>query len=652
MSLVRVDRLALALGGKTLFEDLNFDIDAGDRIGLVGPNGSGKSSLMRVLSAQMTPDAGSIVVSQDVRVGYLSQDVQAMGEHSALDHVLQSVPERNRLKEEVDVIQTQLDALSSDPDAYDKVMALSVQIAEKTERLAMYEQDYSEHQAKGILAGLGFTEAQWLAPATSLSGGWRMRVVLASLLFQRPDVLLLDEPTNHLDMPSVLWFSQFLQSYAGAFVLISHDREFLNEQINRVICYEPEGVNMFRGNLDAYAQQREEHAIYLQQRAQNLARERQHHEDFIKRFRAKASKASAVQSRVRALEKMEEVKLTTNHAGQLHFRFPPCQRSGQEVLRVDDVHHRYDTDDVLRGVTLRAQRNARICLMGVNGSGKSTLLRIMAGELSPTQGSVQEGHQVRIGYYAQHHLDTLDASGNVLDQVKQKSENAGLTQLRAALGALGLGEEHIDKPIKVLSGGERARVALACLLVQPSNVLLMDEPTNHLDLQSSESLAHALREYPGTLIFVSHNRSFVRTLATQIWYAEGHRIEAYPGTFDEFVQWQRAQHSARDAASADTNASASKQHNASSSKSKSRSRRVQQEIQKLAKRVATLELEIASLEEAQRSHSDALSDPEHCADEAKRKESTEALNAVNKQLDETMQAWTQAQQQLEVRQAE
>ena len=546
MSLVVAESVSLAFGKKELIAGLDLRIASGDRVGLIGPNGSGKSSLMRMLAGEMRPDGGTIRTRKHLRTGYLPQDLDVAGGRTLLAAVLASVPGRAELDEDCVRAEAEFAAAEQSGDE-GRILAAAELIGDLHGRIASFEQDYSEHQARRILDGLGFAPADATRDLGEFSGGWKMRAALAGLLFQRPELLLLDEPTNHLDLPTVAWFGEFLRSYPHGFVLICHDREFLDEQIERVVSLEPEGVRQYRGDYEAYLKQRAEEEIVLANQARNLGREREKAEQFIERFRAQANKAKAVQSRVKALAKMDEVQ-TLQQRETMRFRFPPTERSGGEPLRTDGLRKVYGDHVVLRGVDLRVARGDRIAIIGKNGAGKTTLLKIIANELSADAGAVQLGHKVKVGYYAQHHADTLDARRTVLETVT--TGDLSSARIRTMLGAFLFHDEDVDKPIGVLSGGERARVALARLLVEPGNLVLMDEPTNHLDLASAEALAEALSTFDGTLIFVSHNRSFVRRLATKIWNVEDGGVETYPGTLDEYLERHRGLTDARPSATA------------------------------------------------------------------------------------------------------
>jgi len=536
MSLVVAESVSLAFGRKDLITGLDLRIAAGDRVGLIGPNGSGKSSLMKLIAGDMKPDGGTIRTRKHLRCGYLPQDLDVAGGRTLLASVLASVPGRAELDAECLRAEADFAAAEGSGDE-ERIMNAAERIGDLHGRIASFEQDYSEHQARRILDGLGFVNADADRDLGEFSGGWKMRGALAGLLFQRPELLLLDEPTNHLDLPTVAWFGEFLRSYPHGFVLICHDREFLDEQIERVVSLEPEGVRQYRGDYGAYLTQRAEEEIVLANQARNLAREREKAQEFIERFRAQANKAKAVQSRVKALAKMDEVQ-TLQHRETMRFRFPEIERSGGEPLRIEGLRKTYGSHVVLRSVDLRVARGDRIAIIGKNGAGKTTLLKMVAGELAKDAGTINFGNKVKVGYYAQHHADTLDARRTVLETVSTRGDISAV-RLRTMLGAFLFHDEDVDKPVGVLSGGERARVALARLLVDPGNVLLMDEPTNHLDLASSEALADALVTFEGTLVFVSHNRSFVRRLATKIWNVEDGAVDTYPGTLDEYLERHR-----------------------------------------------------------------------------------------------------------------
>ncbi len=672
VSVVVLDKVSLGFGKKQLVDDLDLRIAPGDRIGLIGPNGSGKSSIMKMIAGQVVPDHGTVRRQKNTRVGYLSQDLDDPGTASVLQTVLGGVPGRPQLEAALAQAESELARAQANDDEA-AMMEVAADLAEAHERIASFDQHFAEHEAHRILAGLGFGPDEHARPLAELSGGWRMRAVLASLLFARPDVLLLDEPTNHLDLPTVAWFGDFLRQYSGAFVLICHDRDFLAEQAGRVVSLEPEGVRQFRGGYEQYIKQRAEEEVVLENQARNLAREREKAEQFIDRFRAQANKARAVQSRIKQLEKMDEVQTFTRRK-VMTFSFPPCARAGNQVLKVDQLDQGFGDRKVLEGVDLTVVRGEKIGIIGVNGAGKTTLLRTIAGELQAQGGSIELGHNVKLGYYAQHHADILTGGDTVLESVSQRNRGVSETAVRNMLGSFLFQEEDVDKPIRVLSGGERARVALARLLIDPGNLVMMDEPTNHLDLESSESLAKSLATYDGTLIFVSHNRSFVRQLATKIWNVEDGTVELYPGTLDEYIERHspdakssaKASGAAAPTASPDVAAKPSggggpqppvSVEGAATESRAERKARKREEAQRRAtanrklgpikKRIQALEARIETLEAEQRTRNLELADPQTYHDAEKRNALLTDYQRDESALAELGEAWEVAQMELE-----
>jgi ATP-binding cassette subfamily F protein 3 len=562
------------------------------------------------------------------------------------------------------------------------MLELAGRIADLHERVAHFDGEYSEHHAKRIMAGLGFKDSDHVRDMSEFSGGWKMRAVLSSLLFQQPDLLLLDEPTNHLDMPSVAWFSGFLKRYERAFVLISHDREFLNEQITTVVSYEPEGVRSYEGDYNAYKRQRDEERVLLENRARNLEREREHLEKFVDRFRSKATKAAQVQSRVKKLEKMETVELQGEHVS-MSFRFPPTERSGKVALETKDLGKSLRRPRGAEGrEPARAARRAR----GPPGRERRRQDHPAAhagGRARGHLGSFEFGHNTKIGYYAQHHAETLRRDATVYEEVKYCAKDAPHQQIRSVLGAMLFGEREVDKRIGVLSGGERARVALAQLMINPGNVLLMDEPTNHLDLVSSERLAEALDTFDGTLLFVSHSKAFVRRLAKTIWFVEDGKVEVYPGTFDDFVARNanddRAEEKSAAAAKpklapmpSSTNAQAplvvakpvvakapvperpKSRDDDRDRKRKDAERRNERtkKLRPLEKRMVELEAKIAELEKAQAERTRELEDPALYEDAKKRDAVMRDLARTQAELDVATETWAEIGESLEKARAE
>ena len=659
MSLVVVENCELSFGGRTIFSGLNLRIGEEDRIGLVGRNGSGKSSLFRVLVGQQEPDSGSVRCASTIRIGYLPQELEVEGGRTLLDSILSSVPGRSRLEETLEVVEHEL----AQATTVDEQMELAEKLANLHDDLAHFDTNYSPHEAHRILDGLGFRARDAARDLSEFSGGWKMRGVMASLLFQKPDLLLMDEPTNHLDITTVGWLADFLKRYRNAMILICHDRDFLNEQVTRITSYEVEGVRHYSGNYEDYKRQRAEEAEILERRATNQAKLREQTEKFITRFRSQANKAAAVQSRVKKLNKLDDITLLSTER-TMRFRFPPCERAGIDTVALENLGHSYGDIRVFDGADGIVRRGDKVAIIGPNGAGKTTLLKILAGEIPAATGGFRLGHNVKVGYYAQHVTEKLDLKVSIFDQVWQNSAYDDLTQVRNVLGTFLFSDDDVDKKIGVLSGGEKARVALASLMVDPGNLLLMDEPTNHLDLESSEALADALGTFDGTLIFVSHNRSFVRHLATRIWYVHDGGVEEFPGTMDEFLyhlaqertraekaeraekRGKRSSDSTAAAAVSAANA-ATKQKSAAkppqSKEDKAADREQQKKRREIAQRVQEYEKRIGDLETLQTKRSEELSQPDVFADQGRCGPLLSSYTEDQKKLEEMMQRWELAQ---------
>jgi len=531
MSLVTAIKISLNFVERQIFNQIGLQINPGDRIGLVGPNGSGKTTLLRIIMGEITPDDGEIKIARNSRLGYLAQDVQETVSGTLLQSVLSAVPQRLKLEKDLKRAEHSLEEATDEQDQ----SIPGKQIANIHQEINRLNLDFPRHEAEKILLGLGFGVPDFKKPVAELSGGWKMRGALARLLHQKPDLLLLDEPTNHLDMPSVRWLETFLQGFKGAMILVSHDREFLNRQVHRLVSFETEGMRSYSGNYDFYLKARKEEVKSLENKARNQEQKVKDAQKFIERFRSKANKARQAQSKIKLLEKMEIIQ-THQKEKAIRFSFPPIPRSGDEAVAIRDVSKWFGDNILYEHLNLRVTRGERIAIIGPNGCGKTTLLRAMAGELTPDQGEIVLGHRIDIAYFAQHHSDLLNPQKTVVEEVYQSVPDASIGFVRSICGAFLFSGNDVDKPISVLSGGERARVSLAKLLVKPGNFMLMDEPTNHLDIESSETLIDALSGYGGTLLFVSHNQSFVNRLATKIWDIRGREMIEYPGTLKEYYQ--------------------------------------------------------------------------------------------------------------------
>ena len=496
--MLSVLNIGKSYGDRTLFGDLTVNVTAGQRVALIGSNGSGKSTLLDIIAGETSPNSGSVTRSRDLVIGYLKQDPVRNSGKTPLEEVHEELSEVKVLRNRIDNIY---ESLSSKPDPRQQDELLQ-QLRPLEEALEAARGRSREHEAKAILSGLGFDESEFSRPLNEFSGGWLMRAALGKLLFNKPDLLLLDEPTNHLDLDANLWFERFLRSFRGAVIFTSHDRAFLNQVATMVLAIEPGEIVRFRGNYDDYVVARERSLTIKQSAAARQKREVQRQMRFVERFRSKARKATQVQSRLKQLERVERIQLP-RATKRVHFTFPEPSRSGAEAISLTNVSKAYGDHTVYRGLNLTLGRGDRVALIGPNGAGKSTMLKILAGVMPFDEGERKTGHNVITAYYAQHLFDLLNPENTLIEELQQAAPQEPDQNLRHVLGGFLFSGEDVRKSISVLSGGEKARVALAKLLVQQSNLLFMDEPTNHLDIASREILTDALSDYRGTICFIN-----------------------------------------------------------------------------------------------------------------------------------------------------
>ena len=529
--MISVESISKSYGGQALFRDLSWRIAERERIGLVGPNGAGKTTICRILAGVEDPDSGRVSRGRAVTVGYLPQEVAGGTAGSVLAEALAGFEEVWALEREMEDIARALEAAPSD--------ALTRRYGDVQHRFEALGGYRLENDAKAILSGLGFRPDEVTRPLGEFSGGWRMRAALARLLLLAPSLLLLDEPTNHLDLEALAWLENFLAGYDGTVVVVSHDRYFLNRMVTSIADLGPAGMTVYPGDYDAYLVEREARHELLEAQARNQAKRIEEIERFIERFRYKSSKARQVQSRVKMLAKVERIEVP-GAARRIHFKFPEPPRTGRRVATLSAVHKAYGDTVVYRGVDFEVERGDRVALVGENGAGKSTLLKILAGALAFERGERTLGAHVAVHYYAQHQLDALTPTNSVLEEIIGAAPDLPHTRLRTILGAFLFSGDTVDKKVSVLSGGEKARLALGKMLVRPAALLCLDEPTNHLDLASREVLEDALARFPGTIVFISHDRYFINRIATSVLHVHHGVLTRYLGTYDDFLSAQEA----------------------------------------------------------------------------------------------------------------
>ena len=529
--MLSITNLSFYFGSRAIYEDLSFHIKPKDRIGLIGANGKGKSTLLKLIAGNHTPDKGDISKAKDCSIGFLNQDLLSYETHeSTLTVAMQAFEVENELMNGINSLLKKLETDYSD-DLIDK-------LTKKQEQFAALDGYSLQSKAESILEGLGFSTADLSKPLQTFSGGWRMRVMLAKILLANPALLLLDEPTNHLDLPSIEWMESYLKNYEGAYIVVSHDQEFLNRTVTTIAEVSQSNIAIYKGNYDFYITERElrheiQHNAFINQQKKIKDTEK-----FINRFKAKASKARQVQSKIKNLDKVEKIEDVVEENATISFKFNFNKPSGKIISEIKNVSKSYGDNVILKNASGIISRGDKIVLIGANGKGKSTLMRLIAGAEGQQEGTVVEGHNVIKAFYAQHQLESLTPDAEILEELKQSGAEKTELELRAILGCFLFSDDDVFKKIKVLSGGEKSRVALAKTLISEANFLLLDEPTNHLDIQSVNMLIQALDSYEGSFIAISHNRYFISNIANKIWFIEDHEIKEYPGTYTEYLDWQ------------------------------------------------------------------------------------------------------------------
>ncbi|MEO5803405.1 MAG: ABC-F family ATP-binding cassette domain-containing protein [Verrucomicrobiota bacterium] len=630
--------LSKSFGGRVLFNDVTLQINREDRIGLVGPNGAGKTTLFSMILGNEGSDVGKIILERGVTLGYLPQESAPVGDETVIELATAITPEYIKLRR----IVMAWDA-NHPVEVADHPEEIHDNVHDRFNELGGYRLDA---KAKQILVGLGFKEKDFDRPARELSGGWVMRGHLARLLVYEPDLLMLDEPTNHLDLETLIWFQEYLIHYPGAIVVISHDREFLNLLVGSIVEIRHSKLVRYRANYDEFLVQKaakeEQHlAAYT-----NQQKEIQHLMDFVNRFRAKASKAAQAQSKLKQVERMEKLEPPDSADKKVSFSFPQPQRSGQRAVRLTDIHQAYGENVVYRGMDFEAERGQRIVLVGPNGAGKSTLLKILAGVLVPQKGTVEMGHNVTPGYFSQYRGDMLDASRTVLEEAMDTEQRITEQNIRTLLGCFLFSGDSVFKKVSVLSGGEKSRLALVKLLLNPPNLLLMDEPTTHLDMSSIDALVYALKQFEGTLVFISHDVYFIRELANSVLHVNAGTLTPYAGDYQYYLEKSKAT-SAREALTAGAKEEVKTKDTARPGESrKDQKRREAQERQAKSsgnrdqqKTVWLLEKEIQELEKRQVELTAELEKPETYEQSGRANQINRELVQVQGSLAELTKEW-------------
>jgi len=600
VGVLQLEAVAKRYGDRVLFRDVTWQLGGRERVGLVGPNGIGKTTLCRLLAGEEAPDAGRIGRARDETIGYLPQEVAGEATGSVLGAVLAAFPE-------VWTLERELERTAARLGTDETLTARYGDLQHRFEALGGYR---LETEARVLLGGLGFRDPDLGRPLAEFSGGWRMRAALARLLLRRPAILLLDEPTNHLDLESLAWLEGHLEAYDGAVVVVSHDRYFLNRMVTAVAELSPEGLQLYPGDYDAYLAQRGARAALLEARARNQAGRVAEIERFVERFRYKATRARQVQSRIKMLERLPRIE-RQGPARRIRFAFPAPPRTGRSVVRLEGVHKAYGATVVYAGVDLEVERGERVALVGPNGAGKSTLLRLVAGVLPPDRGERTLGAHVSAHYYAQHQVAALDPARTVLEEMEAAAPELGRTRLRTLLGAFLFSGDAVEKTVAVLSGGEKARVALARMLVRPAPLLCLDEPTNHLDLAARAVLEDALEEFEGTLVFISHDRYFINRLATRVVEVRAGRLTSHLGGYDDYRAALARPPGTAEAGTAPPSASPHRPPAGRPDAAAARPvrRRVAPEVRALRARLEALEAQIHALEARLGELGAALADP-------------------------------------------
>ena len=646
--MLSLENISLSLGDRHLLDDISILINKGERIGLVGPNGAGKSTLLKIIAGEMEPNGGTIQLSKAETVGYLPQDgVDPDPDLTVMEEVESAFQGVLQLEQDVKEIQQKLADLEPGSDAYSEAMKRYGKLQDRLEQSGAY----SLHaDIEKILMGLGFDTDDFFRSTKEFSGGWLMRIALAKLLLQRPTYLLLDEPTNHLDIESLQWIENFLTEYEGAVIIVSHDKAFLNKITNRTLALERGDITDYAGNYAYYEEKHEERMEHLRQAYKNQQREIKQTQEFIDRFRYKASKAKQVQSRIKQLEKMDEIELD-EHEEEISFRFPPPERSGAQVMKLEQVSKSYDDVEVFDNLSYTVDRGDKIAIVGPNGAGKSTLVRMLAGHEPVDSGNREPGYNVTTSYFAQHQADELDLNEDVLGIMREAAPKEAETRLRTILGCFLFQGDDVFKKVSVLSGGEKSRLALARMLLKSANFMIFDEPTNHLDMQSKNILQQALDQYEGTFMIVSHDRDFLDPIVNKVLEVQPGYIRTYLGNVSYYLQKKKEEEEALKVEPSNKNGAPEKENRDLSRKEE---RRIEAEkrqaryrkVKPLQKKLEKAESRIEKLEKRKKEIEEAMADSEFYDDSEQVKKTTMEYDKLKAELVEVYSEWEELAMQI------
>ncbi|MDG1275636.1 MAG: ABC-F family ATP-binding cassette domain-containing protein [Algoriphagus sp.] len=626
--MLSINNLSYFIGGRPLYENANLHIKPKDKIGLVGQNGTGKSTLLKIINGDYQPSSGEVQKAKDCTIGFLNQDLLSyQSDESILNVALAAFKETLSLQDEIDEVLKKMET-----DYSEEIIN---RLAFLQERFEANEGYTIKAKAEEVLEGIGFKTADLEKPLRTFSGGWRMRVMLAKLLLEKPSLLMLDEPTNHLDLPSIQWVENYLKTYEGAVVVVSHDQTFLNNCISSTVEVANQTLTLYAGNYAFYKEEKVERMEIQQNAYENQQQMIKQTEKFIERFRAKASKSNQVQSRIKALDRLDKVHEVVSDEVSVNFKFKFSKQSGRDVIVLDQVSKSYGDLVILKNSTARIERGDKIALIGANGKGKSTLLRIIDGS-EKTTGTRTEGYNVIKSFFAQHQLEALTLDNEIIQEMTQAGSAKSEMELRGVLGCFLFTNEEVFKKIKVLSGGEKSRVALAKTLISEANFLLLDEPTNHLDFQSVNILIQALQQYEGTFVTVSHDRHFIKGVANKIWYIENHEIKEYPGTYEEYEIWKANQVEEKPLPNV---VKVQKKEQAPVSKNTMEAQLAKKELKKLEEQLSKIESEIETLETQKEKLEVEMANPELYSNEVEAQIVQEKHQKLESKLSDLNSDW-------------